>query len=260
MKIKQVREMSGALGQNKHDYMTVSVSEKDGKRERSIKEVRSISILPAVSTLFEKAKRGRDFELSDKEAEFLQDAIPNNFSDFVYYQGNFYFVNFNQKAAKSFKTSDINFDKVAVFDLSRAMDSLISFRNSVRVAGDILENAIQEYDDSCVYDPNNYTILKEVEKEVSDKYDPGYSLTKEQTSAMRKWQAEHLKKFHKGLSKERRGSAPMSPFKVEFEACTIGDWAECVCTECLKAAEKETGKKREKLERQARYSIFDNMY
>ena len=96
MKIKQVREMSGALGQNKHDYMTVSVSEKDGKRARSIKEVRSMSILPAVSTLFEKAKRGHDFELSDKEAEFLQDAIPNNFSDFVYYQGNFYFVNFIQ--------------------------------------------------------------------------------------------------------------------------------------------------------------------
>ena len=52
----------------------------------------------------------------------------------------------------------------------------------------------------------------------------------------------------------------MSIFSVKFESCSIGGWANCICSKCMEAANIETNeKKKEKLKKRGTYEIFSNL-
>ena len=77
---------------------------------------------------------------------------------------------------------------------------------------------------------------------------------------MREWQNKHYNKYHKNYAKMQKGISPMSIFSVKFESCSIGSWANCICSKCMKAADIETNeKKKEKLKKRGIYEIFSNL-
>lgn len=257
MKISYIRNFIETLSGFKKDYSVVRIP-KTKKLENAIQRKASFNFGFPTNLVFG-FNTGHDFDLTDKDIEFLKDVIPDSlFSDYIHCKGIFYFINYDIKKAVVVDKAEIKFDKVKVFDWSRA--TLENFGKNVQVAYDIIENALDEYDESCVYNPDNYTIVKEVPFDISPTFDTNYSLTKDQTKAMYEWQISHFLKYHKNYAKVHRGVSPISIFSVKFESCSIGNWANCICSKCMEAAEAETDrKKREKLKKQGTYEIFNNL-
>lgn len=258
MKVNYIRSFIKALSDFKKDYSVVCIS-KSEERRKALQQIASFDFkFPTNLVMGFHTKQ--DFDLTDSDIEFLKDVIPDSsFSDYIHYKGIFYFINYDIKRAVVVDKAKIEFDKIKVFDWAHA--ALESFRKNVRVAYDIMENALNEYEESCVYDPNNYTIVKEVSFDISPTFDMNYSLTKDQTKAMHEWQNIHFNKYHKDYAKMRHGGvSPVSIFSVKFESCSIGDWANCICSRCMEAADAEPNeKKKEKLKKRGTYEIFTNL-
>lgn len=256
MKVNYIRSFINALSGFKKDYSVVHTLKADDPRK--VIQLKASLNFGFPTNLVFGFKSGHDFDLTDKDIEFLKDVIPDGlFSDYIHCKGVFYFINYDIKKAVVADKAKIEFDKIKVFDWSRA--SLENLGKNVRVAYDIIENALDEYDESCVYNPDNYTIVKEVPFDISPTFDTSYSLTKDQTKAMHEWQISHFYKYHKSYAKMQKSVSPISIFSVKFESCSIGNWANCICSKCMEAAEAETDeKKREKLKKRGTYEIFNN--
>lgn len=256
MNVKYIRQVAKDLEDDKYDYTSVEPP-KEGKR-MELKKIQTFKF-PTCVSLYSKLLSGQDFKLEADELAFIKDVTPDDsFSDYVHYRGNFYFIDPNCKTATFTNPENIDFDKIKVFDFSHA--SFDSLWKSVRRAYELVVDALDEFDKSARYDPIHYSIVKEIQHEVSEKYDPNYSITREQVDAMTKWKNAHYKEYHKNYSKQYHGASPMSIFKVQFEACSLGDWADCVCTECMKAADAETNEKKQKrLRERGRFEIFNNL-
>lgn len=257
MKVNYIRSFIKALSDFKKDYSVIHIP-KFGECKSTLQQRASFNFeFPTNLVMGLHAKQ--DFDLTDSDIEFLKDVIPDDsFSDYIHYKGIFYFINYDIKRAVVTDKAKIEFDKIKVFDWTHA--ALESFGKNVRVAYDLIENALNEYEESCVYDHNNYTIVKEVPIDISPAFDMNYSLTKDQTKAMHEWQNIHFNKYHKNDAKTHRGVSPVSIFSVKFESCSIGDWANCICSKCMEAADAEPNeKKKEKLKKRGTYEIFTNL-
>ncbi len=204
-----------------------------------------------------------NFTLNQEDTNLLLDLIPDNFSHIIHYEGNFFKVNFGaDKSTVSVidksQFKNINpFDK-PIFDLSRL--SLGDFLAQTRAAYELLKGGIKKYENECIYNEKNYSIERIVEKEIDiSKYDLNYSLTKEQTKKMYEWQKSHNKKYHKkGFGYQ--GASPVSNFEVRFGSCSLGSYADCVCTKCYNEWKEETDdKKKNKLAKFMQYELFNNM-
>lgn len=257
MKVNYIRSFIRALSGFKKDYSVVRIS-KSEEHERTIQRMASLNFGFPTNLVFG-FNSGHDFDFTNKDIEFLKDVIPDDsFSDYIHCRGIFYFIDYSLKKAIVTDKAKIKFDKIKIFDWTHA--TLENLGKNVRVAYDIIENALDDYDESCVYNPDNYTIVKEVPFDISPTFDTNYSLTKDQTKAMSEWQASHFTKYHKNYAKVRHGVSPMSIFSVKFESCSIGDWANCVCSKCMEAADAEPDeKKKEKLKKRGTYEIFNNL-
>ena len=257
MRVNYISNFIKNLSGSKDEYSTIRIS-KSEERRRSIQRIMTLNFGFPTNLVFG-FNEGKDFTLTDSDIEFLKDVIPDNsFSDYIHCKDVFFCIDYDLKTATVVDKGTLDFNKIKVFDWSRSC--LDELGKDVRVAYDLIENALEKYDESCVYDPNHYTIIKEVPFDISPTVDMNYSLTKDQTKAMHEWQNKHYAKYHKNRDNEYHGASPMSIFSVKFESCSIGDWANCVCSVCQKAADAETDeKKKEKLKKQGTYEIFTNL-
>lgn len=257
MRVNYIRNFIRNLSGSKDEYSTIRIS-KSEERRRSIQRIMTLNFgFP--TNLVMGLNEGKDFTLTDGDIEFLKDIIPDDsFSDYIHCKDVFFCIDYDLKTATVVDKGALDFNKIKVFDWSRSC--LDELGKDVRVAYDLIENALEKYDESCVYDPSHYTIIKEVPFDISPTVDMNYSLTKDQTKAMYEWQSKHYTKYHKNRDNEYHGASPMSIFSVKFESCSIGDWAHCVCSVCQKAADAETDeKKKEKLKERGTYEIFTNL-
>lgn len=171
-------------------------------------------------------------ELSERDMNLVKELIPEDFSDYVYYRGHFYFANFDLKELVLTSKDKID-PKVKIFDFEK-YNRFNNLNSSARAALDILVNAFDEYEKVVTYKESNYVIEKEVETP-NEHFDYSYSLTKEQGEKIGEWKDKHFKKYHKIKYK---GAIGVSDFELRFRATSIGTYAECVCTECEKEYEK----------------------
>lgn len=246
MTVTELRNIVNYLKDNKYKHWS---GDKDGFHE--IDTIR----FPARIELMSKFEAGKSFDLNEKECEYLRDIIPASYSDYVHYRGNFYIIDYGIGKAGHVEKEQID-EKVKIFDFSH--DDLDTLAVSAAAAANLLAHALDTYERNSTYDEFNYSIIKELEKPNSA-YSRYYSLSAEQEKSVEEWKHLHNKKYHKkGFGYQ--GASPVSNFEVRFGACSIGDWAECVCLNCLKKAEKETdAKKKDKIKKIASFGIFNNM-
>ncbi|MBR6610816.1 MAG: hypothetical protein IKK93_01065 [Campylobacter sp.] len=226
------------------------------------KEVHSFDY-PNVWSLKKKFEENDHFDLDEKETELILDIIPNDFSHIIHYNGKFFQICYgvftsvvSNITGKDFK--NINPGNKPIFDLTRLDPEDLMIQT--RAAYELLKGGLETYRKNCIYDPKNYSIEKVIEKEIdTSKYDLNYTLTKKQTEEMYKWQTEHNKKYHKkGFGYQ--GASPVSNFEVRFGTCSLGDYADCVCTSCYdKWKEEIDAKKRDKIAKYMQYELFNNM-
>lgn len=251
--IKDLRRFVEYMADKKHNYM--EGSRNNGKF--GFVNVETMSF-PINYELLDKFKADERFDLSEDEISYLDDLIPDSFSDYIHYRGHFFFINYGTGTASPVEKSQID-EKVKIFDFSHC--DLKNLLSNVRAGLNLIENALENYDANNVYDEFNYTIEKE-RMTPNETYDASLSVTREQSDAMYKWRAEHNKKCHKkGFG--YRGTSPTSNFEIRFGSCSIGNWADCVCTSCLEAADnaEEVGdtKAAEKIRKRAKFEVFNNM-
>ncbi len=246
MKVTELRGIVNYLKDNKYKHWN---GDKDGFHE--IETIR----FPAHIELMSKFAAGKSFDLNEKECEYLRDIIPASYSDYVHYRGNFYIIDYGIGKAGHVEKEQID-KNVKTFDFSHT--DLDSLAVSAAAAANLLTQALERYERNSAYDEFNYSIIKELERPNSA-YGKHYSLTAEQEKAVEEWKHLHNKKHHKkGFGYQ--GASPVSNFEVRFGACSIGDWEECVCINCLKKANEETDqKKKEKILKNAKFEIFNNM-
>lgn len=182
---------------------------------------------------FDAMHKGEEtIELSEKDMNLIKELIPEDFSDYVYYRGHFYFANFDLRELVLTSKDKID-PKIKIFDFER-YNRYSNLKSTARAALDILVNAFDEYEKVVTYKESNYVIEKEVETP-NTHFDYSYSLTKEQGEKIYEWKEQHFKKYHKIRYK---GAIGVSDFELRFRATSIGTYADCVCTECEKEYEK----------------------
>lgn len=182
---------------------------------------------------FDAMHKGEEIiEISEKDMNLIKELIPEDFSDYIYYRGHFYFANFDLRELVLTSKDKID-PKVKIFDFEK-YNRYSNLKSTARVALDILVNAFDEYEKVVTYKESNYVIEKEVQTP-NDHFDYSYSLTKEQGEKIGEWKEKHFKKYHKIRYK---GAIGVSDFELRFRATSIGTYAECVCTECEKEYEK----------------------
>ena len=244
--IKELRNFIEYLSSKKTSYMKNSYC--DGKF--GFTNVETLSF-PTNFELLEKFRTDERLNLTEEEISYLDDLIPDSFSDYVHYRGHFYFIDYGTGTASPVSKSQIN-EKAKIFDFSHC--NLGNLLSNVRAGLNLIENALKNYDADNVYDDFNYTIEKEVPIP-NETYDTNFSLTKEQSEAMRKWQIAHNKKFHKkGFGYQ--GVSPVSNFEIVIGSCSLGSYADCKCKVCMEEAEKTND---EKLKKKASFEVFNNM-
>lgn len=224
------------------------------------KQVKSLARLTNPD-LLDKLKKGQDkIDLTDKEILWFKEIIPESFSDYIHYRGKFYFINFSMKLASKVEYSEIDERSIRIFDLNRTFE-LDTLKSSVRAAVDLLEDAMDRYEENMAYDSQNYSIEKE-RMTPNETYDSTLSITKEQSKAMYKWQENHNKKYHKkGFGYQ--GVSPTSNFEIKIGSNSIGTYADCICISCMEKAanadEVNDAKAAEKIRKQASFEVFNNM-
>lgn len=154
-------------------------------------------------------KEIKEFKITEKDEKFLEGFIPKQFVhdnkiNFYGPKNTFWKLDLKTKVCTPYSEIQPGFG--SIFDLNRSR-----FDNE-----------------------NNYSIEKEVQIP-NEKYDSSYSLTKEESAKMNKWTSKHMKKYHKQRFKEYHGASPVSPIEVRWGSCSIGTYADCVCTLCEKA-------------------------
>lgn len=252
--IREVKDFVKYLSDKKQDYSTGSLS----KKNFGFKYVKSISF-PYGREILDKLKScEKEIELDEEETDYLNDIVPDDFSDYIHFRGKFFFVDYSTGTVSKVEKSSI--DDVKIFDLSR-FSEVETLKSSIRAALDILESSIDRYDEGVIYDELNYSIEKE-RMIPNETYDGSLSITRGQSKAMNEWQTEHNKKYHKkGFG--YRGASPTSNFEIVIGSNSIGTYADCRCTSCLEAAEnaREVGdnKASEKIRKRAFFEVFNNM-
>lgn len=166
-------------------------------------------------------------DLDNEEVAYLKDSIPEVCSDYIHYNGKFFFIDYKLKRLSLVEKPKEN---VVVFDYNHTdFDNL---GDMVYAAANLIETGLLHYYRNSIYKDSRYTLVKTVEAP-SDKYYHSYSMTKEESDKMFELRKTHNKKYHKkGFG--YGGASPVSNFEVRFGACSIGTWCDCVCLECEK--------------------------
>lgn len=194
-------------------------------------------------------------DLDDEEVAYLKDSIPAICSDYIHYNGKFFFIDYDLKSLSLVEKPK----NAVIFDYNHTdFDNL---GDMVSAAADLIEAGLSHYYRNSIYNDSRYTLTKTVEAP-SDKYYHSYSMTKEESDKMFVLRKAHDKKYHKkGFG--YGGASPVSNFEVRFGACSIGTWCECVCLECEKEYKKileessDDKKKLDKLKKQMTIEIRD---
>ena len=208
------------------------------------------------STLHTKFEKGEESDLTDVEISFLQDAIPEDYlTNFVHFNGLFYLIDYESKKLKPIDFESIN--NKQIFDASRS--SVYSLLSRIDTAVNLMKVDLEDYESTSLYNPKNYIIEK---KAPVSQYDSSFSITREQSESMRKWQDAHVKKYHKkGFG--YRGASPTSVFEIRMGSCSLGTYADCVCTSCLEKADNAEKandmKNAEKIRKNAKFEVFNNL-
>ena len=91
---------------------------------------------------------------------------------------------------------------------------------------------INDYEDLITFKERDYTIIKEVKIPDKEVYpDSDFALTKEELEGLKAWQKDHEKKFHK-KGHPSKGAIGVSNFEYRMGLTSIGQYWDCVCTEC----------------------------
>ena len=85
MTVTELRNIVNYLKDNKYKFWS---GDKDGFHE--METIR----FPAHIELMSKFAAGKSFDLNEKECEYLHDVIPESYSDYVHYRGNFYIIDY----------------------------------------------------------------------------------------------------------------------------------------------------------------------
>ena len=205
-------------------------------------------------------KEIKEFKITEKDEKFLEGFIPKQFVhdntiNFYGPKNTFWKLDLKTKVCTPYSEIQPGFGPI--FDLNRSRFDLLG--SSAGSAVLLLQEAMESYEHSCLYDENNYSIEKEVQPP-NEKYDSSYSLTKEESAKMNEWTSKHMKKYHKQWFKEYHGASPVSPIEVRWGSCSIGTYADCVCTLCEKAYnmnahELENEKEAEKIKKNMSYNL-----
>lgn len=180
-----------------------------------------------------------DQELDSITLTPLYRAIPKAYIDngsyYFFLEGNFYKVVLSNPSLPNgrnyFTVANMGKEEPNVehiVDITRLKPS------ELREAGAVINSVVSAYHEyvyDMAYDPRRYTVEKEVVKEVSEKYDPEFSLTKEEVVKMRDWQKKHSKKYHKHGAFSG-GASPVSFYEIIYGYCSIGSWWDCTCADC----------------------------
>lgn len=180
-----------------------------------------------------------DQELDSISLTPLYRAIPKAYIDngsyYFFLEGNFYKVVLSNPSLPNgrnyFTIANMGKEEPKV---DRIVDITRLKPSKLREAGGAVSSVISAYRDyvyDMSYDPRRYIVEKEVVKEVSEKYDPEFSLTKEETAKMYEWQRKHSKKYHKNGACSG-GASPVSFYEISYGCCSIGSWWDCTCADC----------------------------
>jgi len=225
MNFNEILEISKKL-----DSSSVScVSFEDGHMVPS-RTIRSDTYLD--SGTFCDLRDGKDnIKASDRDIDYFIKTIPTEFSAYIHSNGNFYFINYENKVLNKISYDDIPKD-TKIFDLPKNNGS-DDIYDSITFVSSILKNAIKNYYKSHTYNPERYTITKRIEMPCSA-YDYDLSITKEESDKISKWEKKHYKKYHK--NEPSKGAILVSNFEVKFQSTSIGTYCDCICNSCLEKA------------------------
>lgn len=226
---------------NKELYLlsTMQISRyfwEDLKAYTLLEELPRTFALPSEEDIKKLQKKNKPFP-KEKGFEFFLHAVPKKFWDqdtklreyFVFHwEGKFF--KFTRElddkiTLEEIKESDVN---SPIFDPNNYFDYYIAEMGS---AVKEIKDRYKDFVSQVEYNPSRYKKEVVVEKDVSDKYDPEYSLTKDQVDKMLKWQREHARKYHNGCA-AGGGTSPVSYFEIKYGVCSIGSWIDCECSAC----------------------------
>ena len=241
----EIKETSKILENSNYDHMEIN------EVTHKIETVRT-AFLENKYTLLNKMEnaKGNPFTITTDEKEYLKSIIPCICNDYIHYYGDFFKIDYENNQIIPIESID---EGCIAFDYNtRLFDNLMI---SVRAASDILSSALTNYTQNCTYQNGKYTIIKQ---DYKSNIHPSYSFSKDEINKMDEWESKHNKKFHKkGFGYQ--GVSPVSNFEVRIGSCSIGMWADCVCTKCKKEVEllKSSGniKKAEKLDKDSSYTL-----
>lgn len=183
--------------------------------------------------IFNELENGvEQLSMNDKDKNYFISNIPSSFSSYIHANGNFYNIDYNNNIIYKVNYEDIP-DKNNIFDISKRDSNIIY--DTVSFISNILEKVVKEYYNLHIYNPGNYTITKKVEMPCSA-YDHSFSLTKEESDKVSKWEKKHYKKYHK--NEVSRAAIAVSNFEIQFRATSIGVYCDCVCKSCLEQAKQ----------------------
>lgn len=245
--IKELRKLVDYLSDKKSSYVKFSTDEDEKAKYTNVRTL----LFSSNAELLDKFNAGERFELSEEEISYLDELIPDSFSDYIHYRGHFFFIDYGCGIASPVEKSQID-EKAKIFDFSHC--SLNDLLSNARAGLDLIENALRNYDEANIYDELNYTLEKDC-MIPNDTYDANLSITKDQSEAMYKWQTAHNKKYHKkGFGYQ--GVSPVSNFEIIIGSCSLGSYATCRCKVCTEEAKKANSAK---IEKRASFEVFNNM-
>lgn len=210
-----------------HSFFTMS-KDKDSR----LKEGHQVN-LDMCFALAQAMREGKQFDITKDMIKWIKSSIPFEFIQnnclVIYYNNLFWLFNFDSSKAVPAKEQP---NAEYIYDMNT--QALGRFAERLYYITSMLQDEVAQYEKSCVYDPNFYTKVVKVE-EPSAKYDTSYSLTRDESEEMSKWQEQHSKKYHKPRYK---GAIGVSDYVVRFGSTSIGVYADCYCTECEKEYER----------------------
>ena len=184
---------------------------------------------------------------------------------YAHYNGTFFdvCVSYNNGMENKLTMKVVDYESIKdkdIYDYTSCASAWDLAETVTKDVKDLLETFARFTKESTYsYNKNRYVKVEERVKEVSEKYDEEFSLTKEETKAMYKWQREHAKKYHENMA-SGGGASPVSFFEVSYGCCSIGSWWNCECSRCMELYKAETDeKKKKKLYKQAVYEIRNDL-
>ena len=185
------------------------------------------------------------FDLDSDEGRYFSSIVPSIFyykkDDSIYYNclyGDFFYrveeerdtivIRLLQEEPRHERIVDLY--QVTIYDVNAQV---------ARALNDI-KNAYSEFIRKISYTQESNIRYRTVEVPENKYYDHIYSLTKEESERMHKWQGEHRLKYHKEDSKFYRGAISVSDYYINIGTTSIGTFVECICGSCMnKKLDKE---------------------